>query len=305
MKNQRPTCAAPAVVLSFFCAPVIAGTNVAVCTDLGRLTIELEDEKAPQHTENFLAYVDQGFYTDTVFHRVIAGFVVQGGGFDSDLRQKPTRPPVPNESRNGLENTRGTISAARTSDPHSATSQFYVNLNNNEPLNATARDFGYTVFGRVTDGMDVVDAIAALPTGAAGPFGDDVPEPLVAVTSMARLDSEALASIPSEGRADTLKRNLAAAVEAGSYVEALEWITHLRASCETMDPDLLLTEARVAVGLLRAPRARAVLDEYFDKATDAHAGQDEARRLQEQIGAAQDRRTAAMGTAKRIAGSES
>ena len=116
-----------------------------------------------------LAYVDNAYYTGTVFHRVIEGFVVQGGGYNRDFRNKNLMNPVPNESKNGLANDRGTLSAARTADPHSATSQFYVNLDNNTSLNARGDEWGYTVFGQITEGMSVIDNIAALPTGAAGP----------------------------------------------------------------------------------------------------------------------------------------
>ena len=142
-------------------------TDVAVCTDAGNFTIELFDEQAPLHAANFLEYVDRGFYNGTIFHRVIEGFVVQGGGVTRTFRSKPTLPPVANEADNGLTNDRGTLSAARTSDPDSATSQFYVNLENNANLNRRGGDAGYTVFGRVSDGMPVIDNIAALPTGPA------------------------------------------------------------------------------------------------------------------------------------------
>ncbi|NNL85152.1 MAG: peptidylprolyl isomerase A [Myxococcales bacterium] len=136
---------------------------VIMKTSEGEIHIELDAEAAPLSVENFLQYVDDGFYDGTVFHRVVPGFVIQGGGFVADGTQKKTRPPVKNEAENGLKNDRGTLSMARTSVVDSATSQFFVNLVDNDFLNHGTRDFGYAVFGRVTEGMDVVDAIAKSP----------------------------------------------------------------------------------------------------------------------------------------------
>jgi peptidyl-prolyl cis-trans isomerase A (cyclophilin A) len=130
-------------------------------TSLGEIHIELDAEKAPISVANFLRYVDEGFYDGTVFHRVEPGFVIQGGGMTADGKQKQTHEPIKNEAKNGLRNDRGWLSMARTSVVDSATSQFFVNLVDNEVLNHGTRDFGYAVFGRVTQGMDVVDAIAA------------------------------------------------------------------------------------------------------------------------------------------------
>jgi peptidyl-prolyl cis-trans isomerase A (cyclophilin A) len=152
---------------------------VALGTSLGDVTIELFADRAPATVENFLAYVDAGFYDETVFHRVIPGFMVQGGGLTADLRQKPTRPAIKNEADNGVKNGRGTLAMARTSDVHSATSQFFINLADNAFLDHGARDFGYAVFGRVTDGMAVVDAIAKVRTGRRGAHADVPVEPVV------------------------------------------------------------------------------------------------------------------------------
>jgi len=138
---------------------------VVLTTSLGDITVELYPDKAPISVENFLQYVKDGFYDGTVFHRVVPGFVIQGGGFSEDGKQKKTRSPIENEAKNGLKNERGTLSMARTSDVNSATSQFFVNLVDNEFLDHGVRDYGYAVFAKVTDGMDVVDAIAAVPTG--------------------------------------------------------------------------------------------------------------------------------------------
>ncbi|MBA1148001.1 peptidyl-prolyl cis-trans isomerase [Ectothiorhodospiraceae bacterium WFHF3C12] len=156
-------------------------------TSKGPIILELYPDKAPRTVENFLAYVEQGFYDGTIFHRVIPGFVIQGGGFTADYERKTTREPITNESDNGLDNARGTISMARTRDPHSATSQFFINLSDNDNLDHRGSDWGYAVFGKVVDGMEVVDAIAGVPTGAAGPFRSDAPRNVVMIESATRV----------------------------------------------------------------------------------------------------------------------
>jgi peptidyl-prolyl cis-trans isomerase A (cyclophilin A) len=139
--------------------------RVLLTTSLGEIEIELDADKAPISAKNFLAYVDSGFYAGTQFHRVIPGFMVQGGGFDADLRQKPTQASIKNEADNGLHNVRGTLAMARTQVRDSATSQFFINHKDNAFLDHGSRDFGYAVFGKVIRGMDVVDEIAQVPTG--------------------------------------------------------------------------------------------------------------------------------------------
>lgn len=165
-------------------------TAVEFVTTLGNFTVELEVDLAPKSARNLLAYVDSGHYAGTVFHRVIAGFMAQGGGYDGALQKKATLPPVENEADNGLRNLRGTVAMARTSDIHSATAQFFVNLADNAFLDhedGTPRGFGYAVFGRVSAGMEVVDAMAALPTGPKGPFKKDAPLADVVILSARRL----------------------------------------------------------------------------------------------------------------------
>jgi len=144
----------------------------------GVITIELDEAKAPKSAANFLAYVKSGHYDNTVFHRVIPGFMVQGGGFEPGMKQKSTQAPITNEADNGLKNDQYTLAMARTSDPHSATAQFFINVANNDFLNfkaPTAQGWGYAVFGKVIKGQDVVDAIKAAPTGRRG-MHDDVPK---------------------------------------------------------------------------------------------------------------------------------
>ena len=162
-----------------------AASKVVMHTSQGDITIELYADKAPKSVENFLQYAKEGFYNGTVFHRVIPGFMVQGGGFTKDLQLKRTRAPIHNEANNGLSNLKYTVSMARTGDPHSAAAQFFVNVVDNKRLDFTAETngmtWGYAVFGKVIKGQDVVDKIAALPTGAAGPLPSDVPTPLVTI----------------------------------------------------------------------------------------------------------------------------
>jgi cyclophilin family peptidyl-prolyl cis-trans isomerase len=148
-------------------------------TSLGTFTVELYADRAPITTANFLTYVREGFYDGTIFHRVLPGFVIQGGGFTPAMSQKPTHAGIKNEADNGVKNTRGTLSMARTADVNSATSQFFVNLSDNVLLDHGTRDFGYAVFGEVIEGMDVVDTIAAVSCGARAGH-DDVPlDPVV------------------------------------------------------------------------------------------------------------------------------
>lgn len=148
---------------------------VRVYTSAGSFLIELDTARAPLTVANFLEYVRAGHYNGTVFHRVIANFVAQGGGYDEKYVEKPTRPGIPNESGNGLSNRRGSVGIARTSDPHSANAQFYLNLSDNPMLDPQSSRWGYAVFGKVIEGMSVVDEIGAVATGAAGPFDKDVP----------------------------------------------------------------------------------------------------------------------------------
>ena len=167
-----------------------ANPQVDLDTTAGKIRVELDPAAAPKTVENFLAYVKAKFYDGTQFHRVISGFMIQGGGFTAEFKQKPTRPAIQNEaeqsSKAGLLNVPGTIAMARTGDPHSATAQFFINVNDNKSLNfreATPQGFGYVVFGKVIEGMDVVNKIATAPTGSGGPFGKDVPAERVIVKS--------------------------------------------------------------------------------------------------------------------------
>ena len=150
---------------------------VELHTNHGVIKLELDAEKAPKSVENFLNYVKAGHYDNTVFHRVIDGFMIQGGGFEPGMKQKPTEAPITNEANNGLKNVNGSVAMARTNDPHSATAQFFINVNDNDFLNhssPTPQGWGYAVFGKVVDGMDIVEKIKKVKTGSKG-FHQDVP----------------------------------------------------------------------------------------------------------------------------------
>ena len=154
--------------------------HVALKTNMGEIVLELNQEKAPKSVANFLQYVKSGYYKGTIFHRVIDGFMIQGGGFDKNMKQKATRAPIQNEAQNGLQNVTYSIAMARTGDPHSATAQFFINVSNNGALDYPGRDgFGYTVFGKVVSGMEVVDKIKAVPVADKGPHQNVPVTPIV------------------------------------------------------------------------------------------------------------------------------
>ena len=161
-----------------------AAPRVRLTTTFGDIVIELNRDKAPKSVDNFLAYVQEGYYDGTIFHRVIDGFMIQGGGFTADFVKKPTHAPIDNEADNGLKNVRGSVAMARTNVPNSATSQFFINVVDNDFLNyqsPTPRGWGYAVFGNVVEGMDVVDKIRHTPTGSGGPFRQDVPRTTISI----------------------------------------------------------------------------------------------------------------------------
>jgi cyclophilin family peptidyl-prolyl cis-trans isomerase len=181
----------PVLALTLVAGPAFAANpQVELDTSAGVIRLELYPDATPKTVDNFLAYVKAGHYNGTQFHRVIKGFMIQGGGYNADFWEKPTRAPVPIEAdkdvKAGLSNVPGTVAMARTGDPNSATSQFFINVADNKRLDFRSPDpqgYGYTVFGKVVSGMDVVNKIAAMPTGAAGPFRSDVPNERVVIKS--------------------------------------------------------------------------------------------------------------------------
>ncbi|EMH4164643.1 peptidylprolyl isomerase A [Pluralibacter gergoviae] len=160
-----------------------ADPHVLLTTSAGNIELELNSQKAPVSVENFVSYVNSGFYNNTTFHRVIPGFMIQGGGFNTDMQQKKPNPPIKNEADNGLRNTRGTISMARTADKDSATSQFFINVADNAFLDHGQRDFGYAVFGKVVKGMEVADKISQVATHDVGPFQNVPSKPVVILSA--------------------------------------------------------------------------------------------------------------------------
>ena len=182
-------------------AALAANPKVELKTSLGAVVIELYPENAPKTVENFLQYVKDGFYDGTIFHRVIPGFMAQGGGFTPNYQQKPVRPPIRNEAGNGLRNAIGTVAMARTADPHSATAQFFINVSENDFLDFKSPDdkgYGYTVFARVTSGMDVVQKMLQIPTATVGPHQNVPRQPIV--IERARLLEEKPAAKPATSK---------------------------------------------------------------------------------------------------------
>lgn len=192
------------VLLLTISATVLADDRprIMLQTTAGQIVLELDAERAPTSVENFIGYVNSGFYNETVFHRVIDGFMVQGGGFTGKFMKKQTNSPIRNEANNGLKNQAYTVAMARTNAPHSATSQFFINTVDNTSLNYTAptgRGWGYAVFGRVIDGFDVVDEIGTVATGSQGPFRSDVPKEAIFIESATVM----VDPIPAEGDSST------------------------------------------------------------------------------------------------------
>ena len=180
----------PILACLLFACPAWAGPKVLMKTSLGNVTLDLDAAKAPVSVKNFLAYVESGAYNGTIFHRVIDGFMIQGGGFNAYRQRRPTQAPIKNEAGNGLKNLRGTIALARTSVVDSATNQFFINLKDNDFLDhkgEDARAFGYAVFGRVVDGMDVVDRIAKVPTRHVNAAFENLPVTPVTILALERL----------------------------------------------------------------------------------------------------------------------
>jgi len=181
------------------------GPVAVMDTSLGRIRIALDQEKAPISVANFVKYARAGHYSGTVFHRVIPGFMIQGGGMTAELKEKPTSPPIRNEARNGVRNLRGSVAMARTNDPNSATSQFFISVKNNPSLDFGIQGAGYAVFGQVIDGMDVVDKIVAVPTKNAGPY-QNVPVTPVVIKSVRVEGAAAAGARPAAGAASPATR---------------------------------------------------------------------------------------------------
>ena len=196
MKKPSLLLAAAAVLITF-AAQTLAAERVRVTTNFGAFVIELQRDRAPLTVENFLAYARSGYYTNTLFHRVISNFVIQGGGVGPDYKAKPVNKPIPNEAGNGLKNLRGTVGLARASGPHSGDCQFYVNVADNADLDPLPTRWGYAVFGRIVEGMEVIDRISVSPTGTGGPFKQDAPLQQVIIQKVDVLADQASAVSPA------------------------------------------------------------------------------------------------------------
>ena len=201
MKNPRLLIGLLGLMLSLV-AQAAGPERVRVQTSLGSFVIELQRDRAPLTVENFLGYVKSGHYTNTLFHRTIANFVIQGGGVGLDYKAVPTLKPIPNEAGNGLKNLRGTVGLARASGPHSGDAQFYVNVADNGDLDPLPTRWGYAVFGRVVEGMEVVDRISVSPTGSMGPFKQDAPIQAVVIQKIELLP-DSFTSAPAAAPAPT------------------------------------------------------------------------------------------------------
>ena len=198
MKSHRLLVGLIAVLMSLT-ARAAAPERVRVTTNLGAFVIEVQRDRAPLTVENFLTYVKQGFYTNTLFHRVIANFLIQGGGVGPDFKSKPTFKPIANEAGNGLKNLRGTVGLARAAGAHTGDCQFYINVADNADLDPLPTRWGYAVFGKVIEGMEVVDRISVSPTGAAGPFKQDSPLQPVIIQKVELISEAAPPTKPPAG----------------------------------------------------------------------------------------------------------
>ncbi len=200
MKKPRMLIGVFAALLTI-ATQAVSAERIRVTTNLGSFVVELHRDRAPLTVENFLGYVRAGHYTNTLFHRVISGFVIQGGGVGTDYKARPTKPPIANESGNGLKNLRGTVGLARASGPHTGDAQFYVNVgDNDDSLDPLPTRWGYAVFGTVVEGMDVIDRISVSPTGPMGPFKSDAPLQAVIIE---KIDLLAADPVPASAPAAT------------------------------------------------------------------------------------------------------
>ena len=257
-------------------APAALAADVRVCTSEGPLVVEIDERAAPLHAANFLRYVDAGFYNGTVLHRVVAGSMVQGGSFGPNLERRRPGDPVRNESGNRLSNERGTVAASRGEAPDSATSQFFFNLSDNPHLDATPGAPGYTVFGRVRSGIEVLDRIAALPTRRVGDL-PDVPVPTIELESVTRM---ARAANPgAEPTPEALAAAFDAALAGGDATATLAAVDALRQGCIELDGEQHVAEAEAAFALGQNDRARYGLEQYLADATTADPLVARAQRL--------------------------
>jgi peptidyl-prolyl cis-trans isomerase A (cyclophilin A) len=270
-------CAALIAAVTGSDATAQPGPEIArICTQRGAIEIELDSRLAPLHTANFRRYVESGFYNGTVFHRVVRNALVQGGGYDVNLERRRPGDPVPNEFSAGMSNTRGTIAAARADDPGSATAQFFFNLADNEYLDGSDDAPGFTVFGRVSSGLEILDAIGGLPTSQSGAL-TDVPAPLIELESVTMRDPFAITG--DEPDPASLRSALAQSRTGGDAAEILAAVDALRRACLPLNSDEHLLEAEAAIELGRMDRARYGLEQLMARANPADPAVPRAERL--------------------------
>jgi cyclophilin family peptidyl-prolyl cis-trans isomerase len=243
-----------------------------ICTDLGPVEILIDSANAPIHAENFKSYVEDEFYVGTVFHRVIANFVVQGGGYNRDLNTRLEGDGIQLESDNGLENNRSTIAAARTNDPNSASSQFFFNLIDNNRLNRRGRNLGYTVFGEVIRGMELIDTIATLPTGPHGPFDAEVTSPMIAIRGIYSIQDNTATDLDSE---------ITDALASENFLLASDLIDQKLAECGDIDINLIYLKAEISDLIDEKEISMRYLDEYFWYADSSNENYEDALTLYE------------------------
>jgi peptidyl-prolyl cis-trans isomerase A (cyclophilin A) len=253
-------------ILALVISPAALAVDVRLCTSQGIIELELDERNAPRHARNFARYAENGFYSGTILHRAVADTMVQGGGYDTTLARRRPGEPVASEAANGLSNRRGTIAASRSTDPDSATAQFYINLRDNAHLDASADSPGYTVFGRVTAGLDLLDAISRQPTRQMGEL-PEVPVPLVELESVTVLERDSLFGVSVEPSPASLQAEFQAAMARGDAAATLAAIDALRRGCVTLDSQQHLAEAESALELGRVDRARFGLAQFLARAT--------------------------------------
>jgi cyclophilin family peptidyl-prolyl cis-trans isomerase len=252
--------------LTFFLFLGLACTQVQaseylMCTDLGPIEITIYQDESPVHADNFQRYVEEEFFTGLIFHRVVQGFVVQAGRYNRQFGARLDRPPISIESANGLSNVRGTIAAARTNDPNSASSQFFINLSDNGSLNPRRRNPGYTVFGEITSGMELIDLIGSLPTGAVGPLISEVPIPTIAIRSIFPKASINLSSINLNGA--ELSSLFERLTNEQKYREANDLLNAHLADCGDINSLYLILKTRLYGAMNNNEQAMRYLEEYF------------------------------------------
>lgn len=265
-------------VVSLVASPVAFAVDVRFCTNFGAIDIATDDSAAPRHAENFLRYVGSGFYDGTVIHRIVPGTMVQGGRFDPSFRERTPNNSIANESTNGLENRRGTIAAARSADPNSASSQFFFNLTDNTHLDGSAGTPGYTVFGRVTAGLDSLDAISELPSQTRGSL-QDVPAELVEIRSAVVLDRSPVFGQSIESDPVQLSADFDRANARGDSAGTLAAIDAMKQSCVEPNPSQLIAGAEAAIALGQIDRAKFLLEPHLARADPGDPTRPVAARL--------------------------